>query len=169
MALAFPNRIGDFFHLSNKEIEEGVLASRTSDRKRMILPIHRTQDAIVQRIVNFMQPETYIRPHKHPREFASETVALVKGGMIVIHFSETGNIINTYELDDKKPFNLIDIEPDKWHGMIITQPDTIVFEFKRGPYDKDDDKSFAKWAPEEFSVEAEDYNLNLKKRLGLNG
>jgi len=48
--------------------------------------------------------------------------------------------------------------------MLIWYPDTVLYEFKRGPYDVDEDKQFAPWSPEEGSDEAEAY---LKKLLEL--
>jgi dTDP-4-dehydrorhamnose 3,5-epimerase-like enzyme len=44
---------------------------------------------------------------------------------------------------------MIDIEPNLWHGFVALEPDTVILEVKRGPYDGAGDKVFAPWAPGE--------------------
>lgn len=161
MALAFPNIEGSVFKLTDEWIEKGIKASRESERKRMVLPIHRSQDALVQRIVNFMQPGTYIRPHRHPRSFASESIYIEKGAISLLIFDETGVVSEQHWLHYNQPGKLIDIEPNVWHSMIVWYPDTVLIEFKRGPYDAEEDKNFAPWSPKEGSEEAQVYLQNL--------
>ena len=162
MALAFPNVTGSVFKLTEELIQKGIEASRESSRKRIVLPIHRTQDALVQRIINFMQPGTYIRPHKHPRDFASETVYILKGAITVLIFNDEGEIVENHWLHYNQPERLIDIEPNVWHTMLVWHPDTVLLEVKRGPYDIEEDKYFAPWSPEEGTEEAEEYLKKLQ-------
>jgi len=46
--------------------------------------------------------------------------------------------------------------------MIVTQPDTLVFEVKQGPYNAETDKDFAPWSPLEDSEEAPLFLENLQ-------
>lgn len=153
--LAFENPEGDLFTLTDEMIQKGLSESRNSDRLRIIQPIHRTQDAGVQRLINFLQPGTYIRPHKHPLPHASESVILLRGAIRFFTFSESGSILNTRELAGSPYPGMIDIEPDVWHSFLVLEEDTILFECKKGPYDPKTDKEFAGWAPEE-----EDLHVN---------
>ncbi|MGC6427693.1 MAG: WbuC family cupin fold metalloprotein [Akkermansiaceae bacterium] len=148
MSRALPNSTGPVVTLEAKTIAEGLAASRATDRKRMILPIQRTQEAQVQRIVNFLQPGTYIRPHCHPLPHATESVCLIQGALEILIFSEGGEVIARHHLRETGN-RLIDLEPGTWHGMIVHGEDTVVFESKRGPYDAETDKIFAPWSPEE--------------------
>jgi len=117
----------------------------------MLLPIHRRQDALVQRMVNFLQPGTYVRPHLHPLDSASETILTLEGAIGFVIFGEDGHPTSRHRLEAG---GLIDIEPGVWHTLFALAPDTLILEVKRGPYD-DSDKSFAPWAPDEGSPEAE--------------
>lgn len=164
---ALQNVEGQVFRLTDEWIEKGLEESRKSARKRMILPLHRTQDAIVQRIVNFLQPGTYIRPHKHPRNFASESVYIERGAISLLIYNNDGTIQEKHWMHFNQPGKLIDIEPNVWHSMIVWYPDTVLFEFKRGPYDVNEDKYFAPWSPEEGSDEVESYLENLIKECRL--
>lgn len=159
--LAFENVSGDLFQLSEEMIEQGLKASRESERKRIILPIHRHQGAKVQRMINFLQPDTYIRPHKHPLEHASESLVLIRGSIRFYTFDEEGNVLTTHEVNSKPAPGVLDIEPGIWHSFLVLEEDTLLFECKKGPYNPDTDKTFARWSPEEDSNKAADWIKTL--------
>jgi cupin fold WbuC family metalloprotein len=159
--LAFPNPTGDLFHLTDEMIEAGLRASRESSRLRMILPIHRKQEAGVQRLINFLQPGTYIRPHRHPLNHATESIVLMKGRIRFFTFDGDGNVTTCRELRGNLLPSVIDIEPRVWHSFQVFEEDTILFECKCGPYNAKTDKEFADWAPEEGSTEAAAWMKNL--------
>lgn len=165
--LAFPNIDGDAFQLNEKIVMEGIAASRNSPRKRIILPIHRTQDAEVQRMINFMQPGTYIRPHIHPMDGASESLVLIKGQIDMVLFEEHGKIRSQHTVKAGSINCVFDIEPNIWHSFVVTQANTILFECKKGPYSSISDKHFAEWAPEEGSKEADIWLQSLYLKLGF--
>ncbi len=158
--LAFENPEGDLFRLSDGMIEEGLAATRESDRKRMILPIHRMQEAEVQRLINFLQPGTYIRPHKHPLDHASESIILLKGSIRFFTFDDDGAVLTDQVVLSTPIPGVLDIEPNVWHSFLVLEEDTILFECKKGPYDVKTDKEFAEWAPYEGHQTVENW---LKK------
>lgn len=104
-------------------------------------------------MVNFLQPGTYVQPHQHPREWASETILVMSGEMGFLTFSELGELLTKHRLAIGE---MIDIEARVWHGVLALAPDTVILEIKRGPYD-DTDKVFADWAPAEGSDGMADY------------
>jgi cupin fold WbuC family metalloprotein len=155
--LAFDNVSGDLFQLSEEMIEHGLRESQKSDRKRIIMPIHREQDAEVQRMINFLQPGTYIRPHKHPLEHATESLVLIRGSIRFYTFNEDGTALTKIDIHSKPLPGVIDIEPRVWHSFIVLEEDTILFECKKGPYDVETDKVFAEWSPEEETDDVEEW------------
>jgi cupin fold WbuC family metalloprotein len=155
--LAFENFTGDLFQLSEPMIQDGLKASRESERLRIILPVHREQDAGVQRMINFLQPGTYIRPHKHPLEHASESLVLIQGSIQFYTFDEDGNVLTKNKIQSKPFPGVVDIEPNVWHSFIVLEENTILFECKKGPYDAEADKVFAEWSPEEGSKDVEEW------------
>lgn len=154
MKTAFENAKGELFELNRELLDQGIEASRKSPRKRMVLPVHREQEAVVQRLYNFLQPGTYIRPHLHPRKFASESMFLLQGSICLFLFDDEGKIREYRYLEAGSANCMVDIIANVWHSFIVLEPDTVLFEVKRGPYDTELDKTFAEWAPEEFSREA---------------
>lgn len=156
--LAFENVTGPIFTLTDELVQLGILASRESNRRRIILPIHREQDAEVQRMINFLQPGTYIRPHKHPLKHATESLVLIQGSILFFTYDDSGEVLSKHNVESKPHSGVLDIEPGVWHSFKVLEPDTLLFECKRGPYDAETDKIFAPWAPEEGSAEADSWH-----------
>ena len=149
---ALDNPLAPVVTLDQTILERGYLGSRTSPRKRLIQPIQRTQEAPVQRLLNFLQPETYVQPHRHPLPDATESLLWISGELEVLVFSDEGRITDRLLLDSNMP--MIDIASGVWHGMIVRAEDTLIFEVKKGPYNPETDKEFASWAPPEGSSES---------------
>ena len=116
MPNAFPNVSSSSFVLSETDLARGYEASRTSPRRRIILPLHRTQDARVQRMLNFLQPGTYIQPHHHAQDGDIETIAVINGNLGFIFFDSQGKIERCIKLS--APVGVIDFEPGLWHSMV---------------------------------------------------
>jgi cupin fold WbuC family metalloprotein len=160
---AMPNVGGKVFLLNEKILADGIRLSRKSRRKRIILPVHRTQQAKVNRMINFMQPGTYVRPHKHPESHASETVVVLSGSIRFLIFDEIGFIEDDILLTSDPGKSVVDIEPDVWHSFIVIQEDSVIYEAKKGPYNPQKDKEFAGWSPEEYTEEAISWVAALEK------
>jgi len=147
--------------LSTDLFGEGIRLSRISPRKRIILPIHKSADASMHRMLNFIQPGSYIRPHNHSLSNKTESVIVLQGTIQFFTFDKKGKVI-TQELIGGTSKNFgVDIEPTVNHAFFAIEPDTIIFETKPGPYDKATDKLFAEWAPEEGTEAAIIYMQNL--------
>ncbi len=159
---AFENVSGDQFVLTSEVLETGIMGSRESTRKRIILPIHRSQDARVQRMLNFLQPGTYIRPHMHPLGHATESLVVLKGKIRFFRFTQKGEVISSNILQAGSAHSVADIEPRVWHTFTVLEPDSVLFECKQGPYDAETDKVYAGWAPEEGAGEVNEWLEKLQ-------
>lgn len=160
MPLALPAPEGDAVLFTPASLAPLLASSQHSPRKRMIQPVQRTENSLVQRLLNAMQCGTYIRPHCHPGDQASETVVLLQGRLGLLIYDHEGKVTAQYDLT---PGCLIDIEPNTWHGMVCLSENTVIAEFKKGPYDAKTDKEFAPWAPEEHSTAAPHYVQELEQ------
>lgn len=141
-------------------VQQVVQGSRSSPRKRMILPLHKADSALLQRMLNAVQPGTYIRPHRHAADRA-ESIMVLQGAIRFFIFNENGEVFQALEIRAGSSTFGIDLEGGVWHSFQALEPDTVLFEVKPGPYDHETDKEFALWAPEEFTEEAEAYLQNL--------
>lgn len=146
MPTSISGKTGAVVSYFGDETEVLLQASRESPRRRMIQQIQRDESASVQRLLNAMQLGTYIRPHCHPAEGASETVVLLQGKLGVVIFDDSGAVTESILLESG---SLIDLEPGVWHSMVCLAEDTVIAEFKKGPYNAEEDKEFASWSIEE--------------------
>lgn len=161
---ALKNPKGDFFRLTEEKISIGIAASRESDRLRVVYPVQRNQKAEVQRLLNFMQPGTYVRPHLHPMPHATESIILLQGKLRFFTFDADGNRQTDDIFSTGPPPGVVDINPGVWHSFLVLEKDTIIFECKKGPYDAETDKEFAAWAPEEGTAESHEWIQKMNEK-----
>lgn len=167
--LALDAPTGSVFAFDASALARGVEASRISPRQRIMLPMHRRPEG-VQRMVNFIQPGSYIRPHRHPLPGRVECVAALQGCLGLLEFDPEGNVIGTWRLEAGRPAAcLADIDAGVWHGMVSLAPDSVMLEIKCGPYDPATDKEFPAWAPEENHADAPAYLRRLESLFDRQG
>lgn len=136
-------------------------------RRRMNYNFHKKPDDLLQRMLNAMEPGTYIRPHKHENPGKREAFVLIRGRIAFIEFDQNGKVIDHFVMDAEQGNYGLEIAPRCYHTLISLEPGSVVYEIKDGPYNPDTDKNFAPWAPEEGSVHAGKYLEGLIEELGL--
>lgn len=158
MRTALDPPTGPAFFPDEERIAEGIAASRTNGRGRVVVPIHRTSADHAQRMLNIMQPGSNPRPHLHPRAGVGvELVCVLRGAVAFITFDPQGGVVARRRLTPGAGTSIADIEPGVYHTFCALEPDTVVLEIKGGPYQPDLDKSWPDWAPPEESPEAGPY------------
>ena len=110
-----------------------------------------------QRLINAVEPGTYVRPHRHLDPPRPECFVLLRGSLAVLLFTEDGGIDEIIPLTAAGPCWGVDIPPGAWHSLVSLEPNTVFFETKPVPYLPLSDKDFAPWAPAEESAEASKY------------
>jgi cupin fold WbuC family metalloprotein len=135
-------------------LDETSARAKQSPRLRMNYNIHDTTTDPVNRLLNAMEPGTYIRPHRHTQPPKSESTVLLRGALDVLIFDDDGNIVRREWLSVTAGRYAIDIPPGIWHGLIVLEPDTVVYEIKTGPYDPVPPVDIAPWSPDPDDCEA---------------
>lgn len=142
--------------LDGEMLDVACAAARKSPRKRIIQPLHRTSGDILQRMLNSLQPGTYIRPHRHAPDRA-ESLVVLAGAILYVTFDDDGIVMERIRLAAGSSQLGVDTAGGIYHSFAALEPDTVLFEVKPGPYHAETDKEFASWAPEENSNEAQAY------------
>lgn len=139
-----------------------------SVRKRAMFNLHEDYQDSIQRMVNVLQPTTYLCPHKHidPEKF--EVFVIIQGELLVLMFDDEGEIINHIILSPKLGNYIAELPPAIYHTIIPLAVNTAVFECKEGPYAPLLDKNFAPWAPKEGEEGTLDFNKKILDKLGIN-
>lgn len=142
-----------FSIIDNKLIEEKANHAKENTRLREIHAFHDGDKSRLHRMLNAIQPKSYIVPHRHLKDPKEETIIVLKGSLGCICFNNDGSIIpnSVCYLSAKSDQIGIDLRVGVWHTIFALEKDTVVFEVKSGPYTKSSDKEFAAWAPKEDS------------------
>lgn len=147
-------------------IDPVIAESRLSDRKRKNYNFHKVAEDSIQRMLNVLQPNSYVQPHKHESPDKREAFIIIEGRMLVVIFNENGDVLESVVLDKNNGVYGYEVDVATYHTIIALEEDTVVYEVKDGPYLPMDDKNFAEWAPTEAEVEeAQEYMAELKKKV----
>lgn len=142
-----------------KVIQEKILSqlideAKTSPRLRKNLNLHTELNEPIQRMCNAFEPDTYVRPHRHPQAGIWELFVVLKGQADVVLFDQTGTVTERVSICEHGPNYVVEIPPQTWHTVISKQTGTVLFEVKQGPYQPLTEQDFAAWAPQENSEQA---------------
>jgi cupin fold WbuC family metalloprotein len=146
--------INEFHSVDRAVIAEMARHATKSERKRVHLLLHAGHGDQVQRLMIFMQPGTYVRPHQHSAQW--EMLILIQGRGALLKFAWDGKIVSRLEVGTETP--VVQIPAGTWHGFVVLEPDTVVMELKPGPYRPSE---FADWAPPEGDPSAISFLTSL--------
>lgn len=153
--------------INDKLLSETSSKAQSSKRRRMNFNFHKEASANLQRMLNAMEPDTYIQPHKHEDPDKEEVFFVLRGRIVLIEFDDDGNIIDHEILDPLEGNYGGEISARKWHTLISLEEGSVAYEVKDGPYNPIDDKNFASWAPKEGDADCLKYNQELLEKLML--
>jgi len=136
-----------------------------SVRRRTNYNFHIVLEDTLQRMLNIMNIDTYVCPHKHINPDKREAFILLQGKVLVFEFDDSGRIKDYIMLDREKGSHGCEIGQRSWHTIICLENNTVLYEVKDGPYDVSTDKVFATWAPSEGDVACVQYNQSLIKKV----
>lgn len=150
--------------IDRKLIDQKSQHASTNERLREIHNFHDKDEATLHRMLNAIQPKSYIMPHRHLEDPKEETIIVLQGSLGCVCFDNDGKIIpeSLCYLSQESDQIGIDLRVGVWHTIFALEPNTVVFEVKSGPYKKASDKEFASWAPSYDSDKALAYLARLE-------
>jgi cupin fold WbuC family metalloprotein len=126
---------------------------------------HADYDEPSQRLLNAMEPGSYIRPHRHLRDPKPECFIGIRGRLALIIFNDEGDIDHVFPFGPNEENAGADLPPGIWHTIVCLEKGSVFFETKPGPFVPIFKKDMAPWAPEEGSSEAQLYLGDLVRRI----
>lgn len=139
----------------NKELLDATTAkARQNPRLRMNYNFHDRLDDPVNRLINAVEPNTYIRPHRHKNPDKDESFLLLRGKVATFIFNEEGEIIEKVILSPKDGIYGADIQAGVWHAVLVLEPGSIIYEAKPGPFTPLSPENLAPWSPAAEDKEA---------------
>ena len=132
-------------------------------RGRRNFNFHRSEADASHRLLNAIEPGSYIRPHRHLDPAKDETLVVVSGRLGAVVFDEAGSVVDTAVLAAGGERCGINLLHGTYHTVLALEPGTVFFESKAGPYRPLDVAEMAPWAPAEGVREAEPYLAALRE------
>jgi cupin fold WbuC family metalloprotein len=127
-----------------------------AERLRSHLNVHDALDASVQRLFIATEPDTYMRPHRHPQSHKWEFFMVLEGKIDLMIFDDQGTLIQRTPMSPSAA-RAVEIQPGTWHAYACQQSGTLALEVKEGAYLPTPEEDFAPWAPAEGSEGATAY------------
>ena len=122
--------------------------AQNSPRLRMNYNFHKNLEDPINRLLNALEPNTYLRPHRHLNPDKDEIFLLLRGKVILFLFDEKGNITNKQLLDPSKGLYGAEIKAGIWHSLLVLESGTVIYEIKEGPFAPLGPENFAPWSPD---------------------
>ena len=117
--------------------------AKKSQRKRVVHELHASHQSPCQRILNAIEPESYIRPHRHVDR--DEYFTCLSGCLICIFFTEDGQIEDVVDISVHSDVAsiIVGVEIARWHTVLSLKSGSVLFETKDGPFIPALSKEFA--------------------------
>jgi cupin fold WbuC family metalloprotein len=147
-------------------LEEVCAEAADNPRRRRNRNFHPTDDHPAHRLLNAMQPDSYIPPHRHLDPDKDETFVVLRGLLGLLVFDDAGGVVQAVEVGAGATAIGVDIPHGTWHAAVALEADTVFLEAKAGPYLPLTAAERAPWAPAENSPQAAAYLASLRRSLG---
>jgi cupin fold WbuC family metalloprotein len=130
-------------------LDEVSREAAASPRRRKNRNFHPSDDFPAHRLLNAIEPDSYIAPHRHLDPAKGETMVVLRGRLGLIIFDDAGRIVRTEVLETGGDLLGVDIPHGTWHTLVALEPGSVFFEAKSGPYVPLGEAERAAWAPAE--------------------
>lgn len=152
--------------IDKKLLDKTTQAAKASPRLRMNYNFHEDTNDSLNRLINAIEPDSYVRPHRHLNPDKEEIFFLLRGRAVFFIFDDEGNITDKLLLSPQEGVYGAELDPGIWHSLLVLEPGTVVYEVKRGPFAPLSPENLAPWSPPAEDVEAvEAYMTFLRQNI----
>ncbi len=141
------NNIINMKIINEQLLDETQAKASRSPRLRMNHNFHERLDEPINRLLHAMEPGTYLRPHRHLNPAKDEIFLLLRGKVAVFLFDEEGNVAERTILDPREGVYGAEIEAGTWHGLLVLESGSVIYEIKQGPFAPLAPENLAPWSP----------------------
>ena len=151
--------------ISQQLLDNVSAAAQSSPRQRKNFNFHRRDDEICHRLLNAIEPDTYIPPHCHRDATKGESIVVLRGRVGVLIFSDAGVLIQRIVMQPESEILGVDIPPGVIHSLVALEKNSVFFESKAGPYVALAESERANWAPPEGENAVREYLTWMKSQF----
>jgi cupin fold WbuC family metalloprotein len=136
--------------------------ARSTPRLRRNRNFHADLAEPCHRLLNAIEPGSYIVPHRHRTPARDETILAIAGRLGLVVFDDSGAIVAKHVMEPGGDTIGVDLPAGTWHSLVALAPGTVMFEAKAGPYVPPSPEDLAPWAPREGDASASAYVARLE-------
>ena len=152
--------------ITGELLDQLTAQALNSPRLRQNHNLHASDNSRCQRLLNGIEPLSYIRPHRHLDPEKDEAFILLRGRLGVILFAGDGRVEQTVLLSSSTGHLAVDIPHGVFHTAVSLESGTVFYESKGGPYLPLLEDEIAPWAPEAGDPAAPAYLAKLQGLFG---
>ena len=149
--------------IDRKLLDEVSASAKASPRLRKNYNIHVSEAEPCNRLLNGLEPGTYVQPHCHSDPTKDEAMLVVRGKMGLVTFDDQGAILEKILLEAGGAVVGISIPHGVFHTLVALEPGTIFFESPAGPYCSLQPGEKSSWAPAEGTPGTSAYVVGLEE------
>lgn len=140
--------------------------ARAGARGRKNRNFHGGDGEPAHRLLNAIEPGSYVMPHRHLDVHKAESMMVLRGRLGLVIFDDDGAVLRTATLGAGDDALGVDIACGTWHSVLALETGTVFFEAKAGPYLPFSAAERAPWAPAEGDAAAAAYQRRLADLFG---
>lgn len=156
---------GRFTLIDEALLDEASHAARQSARLRRNHNFHGADDDASHRLINAMEPGSYVMPHRHLHPDKDETFVVLRGTFGLLLFDDAGTVTETRLLRAGGEVLGANVPHRTWHSLVSFEPGSVFLEAKGGPYVPLTSEERASWAPPEGDPGVAAYLASMESRF----
>lgn len=141
-------------------------AARALPRLRRNFNFHASENDACNRLLNAVEPGSYVRPHRHADRGKDETFVVVRGRFGFVAFDDAGGVTLAAVVAAGSDRCVVNVPHGTYHTLVALAPGSVFFEAKGGPFMPLSEAEYAPWAPAEGSPGAASFRERLEQLFG---
>jgi len=146
-------------------LDSSSAAAQNAPRRRQNLNFHTENEVPCHRLINAIEPDSYVPPHRHLAQDKDESIVVLRGKIGILYFDDLGAITDRCVLVPDGETVGANIRHGEFHSVVSLAAGSVFFEAKAGPYMALTEAERASWAPAENTADAIYYLQWMKDQL----
>ena len=149
--------------IDRKLLGQVSVTAKTSPRRRKNYNFHQSATEKCHRLLNAMEPESYLPPHRHLDPAKDEVLIALCGRLGLVYFDESGTVAGHAILSPAGSAYGVNVPHGSYHTLVSLESGSVFFESKAGPYLALTADEKPSWAPVEGDPTAAEYLEQLRR------
>lgn len=146
-------------------LDQVTTQAQSAPRRRKNLNFHASDGDASHRLLNAVEPSSYVAPHRHGHPTKDESIIALRGRFGILLFDDGGRVTRTAILEPGGAAVAANIPHGVFHAIVALAPGSVFFEAKAGPFVPLAPAEKAPWAPAEGDARVPEYLEWMKQTV----